>query len=57
MPKNLGDIQGSLVASESFIRTLYVDKARYNNIVNTHINAMLQDAERELNDFRTLKIL
>ncbi|MDN8378281.1 hypothetical protein [Acinetobacter baumannii] len=55
LPKNLGDIQGSLVASESFIRTLYVDKARYNNIVNTHINAMLQDAERELNDFRTLK--
>ena len=55
LPKILVIYKGSLVASESFIRTLYVDKARYNNIVNTHINAMLQDAERELNDFRTLK--
>ncbi|MDV7447565.1 hypothetical protein R4514_12515 [Acinetobacter baumannii] len=55
LPKNLGDIQGSLVASESFIRTLYLDKARYNNIINTQINAMLQDAGRELNDFRELK--
>ena len=55
LPKNLGDIQGSLVASESFIRTLYLDKARYNNIINNHIHSMLKDAERELNDFRELK--
>lgn len=55
LPKNLGDIQGSLFASESFIRTLYLDKTRYNNIINDQIHAMLQDAERELEDFKTLK--
>lgn len=55
LPKHLGNSIGSLVAIESFLRTLYLDKARYNNIVNTQINAMLLDAGRELNDFRELK--
>ncbi|HCV3300539.1 TPA: hypothetical protein OV749_001364 [Acinetobacter baumannii] len=55
LPKNLGNTHASLIATESFLRTLYSDKARYNSIIKSQIDLMLKDAQRELEDFKELK--
>ncbi|HCK7398925.1 TPA: hypothetical protein N0X38_001149 [Acinetobacter baumannii] len=55
LPKHLGNSLGSLIAIESFLRTFYLDKARYNQIITNEVKLMLDEAQKELNDFRALK--
>lgn len=55
LPKYIGNTRGSLVGIESFIRTFNLDKQRYNLVVSNEIKSILEEAKKELEDFKETK--